>query len=85
MQLDLLTLLFSGLVMEVMLRVVPALRLARRRPLLCTSAVQTAIRRLSETVLTIPVDGDDYLLETDASGTAVGAILSVNRGGAWRG
>ncbi|KAH0479774.1 MAG: hypothetical protein KVP17_000910, partial [Porospora cf. gigantea B] len=49
----------------------------------CTLAVQTAVQRLSEAVLTVPVDGDDYLLETDASGLAVGAILSVKRNGKW--
>ncbi|KAH0489038.1 MAG: hypothetical protein KVP17_001614 [Porospora cf. gigantea B] len=60
---------------------------AKNRPIQwsqeCTSAVSTAIHRLSESVLTIPVDGDDYLLETDASGVAVGAILSVKRGDKW--
>ncbi|KAH0486552.1 MAG: uncharacterized protein KVP18_001683, partial [Porospora cf. gigantea A] len=36
----------------------------------CTSAVQTAVQRLSEAVLTVPTDGDEYLLETDASALA---------------
>ncbi|KAH0488290.1 MAG: hypothetical protein KVP17_002117, partial [Porospora cf. gigantea B] len=49
----------------------------------CTSAVQTAVQRLSTAVLSVPVDGDEYLLETDASGLAVGAILSVKRGEQW--
>lgn len=35
---------------------------------------------LSETVLKIPLESDEFILETDASGYAVGAILSIKRG-----
>ncbi|KAH0472860.1 MAG: uncharacterized protein KVP18_002276, partial [Porospora cf. gigantea A] len=49
----------------------------------CTAAVQLAVQRLSESVLTIPVEGDEYLLETDASSIAVGSILSVKREDRW--
>ncbi|KAH0471866.1 MAG: hypothetical protein KVP17_004723, partial [Porospora cf. gigantea B] len=43
MQFDLLALLFSGLVMEVALHVVPAPRSARRYPLLCLARVATGL------------------------------------------
>lgn len=39
---------------------------------------------LRDAVLTIPLDTDDFLLETDASGVAVAAILSVFRENRWQ-
>lgn len=52
-----------------------------------TAAMQSAVRALAQVlqhaVLTVPVDGDEFLVETDASDWAVGAILSVKRNGTW--
>lgn len=47
-------------------------------------AVQEAIRRLKGSTLRIPLEGDEFLMETDASSTAVGAVLSCRqKGGPW--
>lgn len=46
----------------------------------CQDGVQKAIAELRKAVLTVPLDGDEFQIETDASATAVGAILSVKRG-----
>jgi transposase InsO family protein len=42
-------------------------------------ALDTAIDRLAETVLQIPIESDEFLVETDASDAAVGAILSCRQ------
>ena len=43
------------------------------------SAMREALERLKTSVLTIPLDSDDFILETDASDTAVGAIVSCKQ------
>jgi transposase InsO family protein len=52
-----------------------------------TNDMQLAVEKLAsllgESVLTIPVDGDEYRLETDASDRIVAGILSVKRNGDW--
>lgn len=42
-------------------------------------AAREAISRLRTSILTLPIETDDFLLEADASGTAVAAILSCKR------
>ena len=47
------------------------------------TALRIAGRILGDAVLTIPIESDDFLLETDASDTAIAGILSVTRHGKW--
>jgi len=48
------------------------------------SAVREAVARLKLSILALPLDTDEFLLETDASDTAVGAILSCrNNNSEW--
>ncbi|KAH0475630.1 MAG: uncharacterized protein KVP18_001776, partial [Porospora cf. gigantea A] len=49
----------------------------------CTNAVNQAIDDLSQSVLHIPLDTDEFLLETDASEHAAGAVLSIRRDDKW--
>lgn len=42
-------------------------------------AVQYCLQQLSKSVLALPLDSDQFVLETDASYYAAGAILSVRR------
>ena len=44
-------------------------------------ALETLKMKLSDEVLTIPLDNEDFLLETDASDYAISGILSVRRDG----
>ena len=46
-------------------------------------ALNQAISHLQGQVLTIPLDSDIFQVETDASGTAIGAILSILRDKVW--
>jgi Reverse transcriptase (RNA-dependent DNA polymerase)/RNase H-like domain found in reverse transcriptase/Integrase zinc binding domain/Integrase core domain/Aspartyl protease len=52
-----------------------------------TNEMQEAVsllgKLLGKAVLTVPLDSDTFLLETDASDLAVAGILSVNRNGKW--
>ena len=49
-----------------------------------TNAIKEALQRLRETVLTIPLDSDEFLMETDASLTAVSAVLHcLQHDGSW--
>lgn len=48
------------------------------------NAIATAIHLLSCAVLEIPEEGDEFLVESDASDRAVAAILSIKRGDAWK-
>lgn len=56
-------------------------------PVRWTKEMQEALFQLidilSKVTLNIPVDTDEYLLETDASDAAVGGILSVKRDNLW--
>lgn len=56
-------------------------------PIRWTQEMQDAIAQLVDILaavtLSIPLDTDEYLLETDASDAAVGGILSIARGGVW--
>lgn len=45
----------------------------------CQQAVDTAIKKLAVSTLAVPLDSDEFQIETDASGKAVAAILSVKR------
>lgn len=47
------------------------------------NAVLKLVDKLSDVTLTIPLDTDEYLLETDASDVAVGGILSIKRKNVW--
>ena len=49
----------------------------------CRAAVKQAIDLLEGSVLRLPLDSDEFLVETDASGYAIGAVLSVRYQGAW--
>lgn len=46
-------------------------------------ALEKCSKMLSEAVLKIPIDSDVFLLETDASNTAIAGILSVRRDNKW--
>jgi transposase InsO family protein len=46
-------------------------------------ALQCAISQVETAVLAIPLDSDKYLVETDASDKAIGAILNVEHNGRW--
>ena len=46
-------------------------------------ALRIAGKMLGDAVLAIPIESDDFLLETDASNTAIAGILSVARNGKW--
>jgi len=46
-------------------------------------AVKEAVARLKTSALTIPLDSDEFLVETDASERAVGAVLSVKHDNCW--
>lgn len=48
------------------------------------AAVEEAIDRLSKTVLEIPSDSDEFMVETDASGRAVAAVLHIKQGDSWK-
>lgn len=58
-----------------------------KAPIPWTSQMQNSVKQLldalSTAVLAIPLDCDDFLLETDASNDAVGAVLSVRRSDTW--
>lgn len=46
-------------------------------------ALQLLKKSLVKAVLTVPIDSDEFLLESDASDYAVAAVLSVKRDGRW--
>lgn len=46
-------------------------------------AVDESIALLEKSVLDMPLEGDEFLVETDASGFAIGAVLSVKREDVW--
>lgn len=46
-------------------------------------ATHTIAKCLQNAVLNIPIDNDEFLLETDASDKAIAGILSVKRNGSW--
>lgn len=48
---------------------------------LCQKALQDAVSKLQGSVLTIPLEGEHFLIETDASDTTVAGALSVLRDG----
>lgn len=58
-----------------------------KMPITWTREMQEALNqlceKLSHAVLTVPIEADEFLLETDASGIAVGGVLSVKRDGQW--
>ena len=47
------------------------------------AAVTEAINRLEKSVLHLPLESDEFLVETDASGYAIGAVLSVRPKDVW--
>lgn len=48
------------------------------------SAVNEAIKRLEHSVLAIPAESNEFMIETDASGHAIGAVLNVKHGEQWK-
>lgn len=59
----------------------------KKGPIQWTGDMQSAVDKLTSKLeaafLLIPVDGDEYLLETDASDHTVAGVLSVKRNGRW--
>ena len=59
----------------------------KKAPIVWTERMEAAVKALAnelkDAVLTIPVDGDEYKLETDSSDYMVAGILSVKRKGNW--
>lgn len=58
-----------------------------KTPLNWTTAMQQAVEEISKELQTafleIPLENDEFLLETDASGKSVAGILSTKRNGKW--
>lgn len=49
-----------------------------------TKAMQEAIRLLEDSMLTLPLDSDTFMMETDASGASVAAVLNcLQQNGKW--
>ncbi len=48
------------------------------------SALEYAGFLLEKAVLEVPLDSDEFMVETDASDTAIGAVLNVKRNDEWR-
>ena len=46
----------------------------------CNSALKMVIEKLKESTLTLPIDEDKFVIETDASDLAIGGVLTVDRG-----
>lgn len=45
--------------------------------------LKTVVDHLKTAILAIPLEGDEFLVETDASDKAIGGILNVKRDGKW--
>jgi transposase InsO family protein len=47
-------------------------------------AMKEAIKRLEQSALEIPDDSDEFMIETDASGYAIGAVLNIKSNDIWK-
>lgn len=47
-------------------------------------AVKEAINRLEKSVLEIPSESDEFMIETDASGKAIAAVIHIKQGDLWK-